>query len=64
MTANGGSAGVGEAEEFRDRGQQSVLARNRAKEESGKAQQGAGIGGGAPQWFPLTAKEGFSQWVC
>lgn len=53
---------MSEGEESRGQGQQDVLARNRAKEQSGEAQQGAGIGGGAPQWFPLGAKEGFNQW--
>ncbi|KAF1997824.1 alpha/beta-hydrolase [Amniculicola lignicola CBS 123094] len=46
----------GESEEMRGRTQQSPLASQRAKEEG---QQGQGR---FEKWFPLGAKEGFSQW--
>lgn len=45
------------AEEIRQRGQQPMLASQRAKEAS-EAQQGR-----FSKWFPLSAKEGFDQ-VC
>lgn len=47
-----------ESGEVRNRTQQSPLASQRARE-AGEAQQA----GRFAQWFPLGAKEGFSQWV-
>ncbi len=54
MATQGGSEA---GEDIRQRGQQPMLARQRAKEE-GEAQQGR-----FSKWFPLSAKAGFDQ-VC
>jgi cardiolipin-specific phospholipase len=56
-TDSGSGSGNGNgSEDVRGRTQQSALASQRAKE------QGQQMGRFA-QWFPLGAKEGFSQWV-
>lgn len=46
---------VQEEDEMRGRGQQPVLASQREKAQSQE--------GRVAKWFPLSAKEGFSQWV-
>ncbi|KAF2258206.1 alpha/beta-hydrolase [Lojkania enalia] len=50
-------AAEGSSEDVRGRAQQSPLASQRAKEQGQAPQQGR-----FAQWFPLGAKEGFSQW--
>jgi hypothetical protein len=56
-TANSSDSHERAARDGEGRGQQSPLASERAKEQ-GEQQQGR-----FAQWFPLGAKEGFSQWV-
>ena len=51
------AAAASDNEEVRGRTQQSPLASQRAKEEGQQP-------GRFAQWFPLSAKEGFTQWVC
>jgi hypothetical protein len=55
------SSGSGSTEDVRSRGQQPVLASQRAKEQSRNDPNQGNRGGFS--YFPLGYKEGFSQWV-